>query len=614
MIDQAWLMLGATGWDAWAALGYEAWVTLGVVGLVLGMLVFTNVGADIVLVGGVTILVMTRVLDTTSAFAGMANEGMLTVGVLYVVACGLDATGATGWMVQRFLRRPKSVPDAIGRLMAPVGFISAWLNNTPVVAMFLPAVNDWARQNRISVSKLMIPLSYASILGGCCTLIGTSTNLVVHGLLLSSRDPATGEPLRGLGMFDFAWVGLPCAVIGTAFIIATQRWLLPERRRVIDETADPREYTVEMRVDPAGPLVGKTIEEAGLRHLPETFVAEINRGDAVIPAVSPHERLQAGDQLVFVGIVDSVVDLQKIRGLLPATDQVFKLGVSRPERCLVEAVVSERCPIIGQTIRDGRFRTVYNAVVIAVARSGERIRAKIGDIVLKPGDTLLLEAHPSLIEQQRNSKHFYLVSKVENFAPVRHERVLLALAIMLSMVLAVSLELLSMLEAGMLAAGAMLISRCCTGQMARRSVDWNVLIAIAASLAIGRAIETSGLATVLATQVIGLASGNAWMSLVVIYGVSLLLTELVTNNAAAVLVFPIALQTAQGLGVDYTPFMMAIALSASLGFATPMGYQTHLMVYGPGGYRFMDFFKAGVALDVVCWIIAIIVIPMAFPF
>ncbi|HOA73254.1 MAG TPA: SLC13 family permease [Phycisphaerae bacterium] len=602
-------------WEAWAALGWHAWVTVGVILFVLGMLLFTQYGADLILVTGVTVLVLTGVLDTKQAFAGMANEGMLTVAVLYVVACALDATGATGWVVQHFLRRPKSVRGALVRLMAPVSFMSAWLNNTPVVAMFMPAVNDWGRKNGISSSKLMIPLSYAAVLGGCCTLIGTSTNLIVHGLLLATPDPnRPGEHLPGFNMLDFLWVGLPCTVAGILFMVATHKWLLPDRKPLLSDTADPREYTVEMKVDPHGPLVGKTIEEAGLRHLPRCFLAEINRGDRIIPAVGPQEKLQANDQLVFVGVVDSVVDLRKTRGLLPATDQVFKLTSSRSERCLVEAVVSERCPLVGQTIRDGRFRSVYNAVVIAVARSGQRINRKIGDIVLMPGDTLLLETHPSLVEQQRNSRHFYLVSAVENSQPVRHERGLLALAIMIAMVLVASFEWLSMLEAGMIAAGAMIVTGCCTGTMARRSVDWSVLIAIAASLAIGRALEITGVAAVAATQLTSWASGSPMLSLIAIYGVCLLLTELVTNNAAAVLMFPIALQTAHQLGVNYLPFVLAVAVSASYGFATPLGYQTHLMVYGPGGYRFSDFFKVGLAIDILCWIVAVSVLPLAFPF
>lgn len=589
------------------SLSWHAWVTLGVVIFVLGSLILTHLAADIVLVAGVTILIMTGVLNSQTAFAGMANEGMLTVGVLYIVACALDATGATNWVINKFLRHPKTTNGAIIRLAFPVSFMSAWLNNTPVVAMFLPAVNGWARRNRIAPSKLMIPLSYAAVLGGGCTLIGTSTNLVVHGLLKQSGKP-------GMNMFDVTWVGLPCMLLGIGFIIAVQKWLLPDRRRIIDETGDPREYTVEMRVDPAGPLVGQTIERAGLRHLPKTFVAEINRSGRIIPAVSPKEKLHANDQLVFVGIVDSVVDLQKIRGLIPATNQVFKLDGPRSDRCLIEAVVSPRCPLIGQTIRDGHFRSVYNAVVVAVARSGERVNMKIGDIVLQPGDTLLLEALPTFVEQQRNSRHFYLVSQVENSQPVRHEKALIALFIMLAMVVSASVGWLSMIEAGMLAAGGMILTRCCTSQMARRSVDWSILVAIAASLAIGQAIQTTGLADVLATGLTKISSGHAWWSLVVIYGLALILTELITNNAAAILVFPIAIQTAAQLNVNYMPYVIAIALAASLGFATPLGYQTHLMVYGPGGYRFSDFIKIGVPLDIMCWTLAVLIIPLVFPF
>ena len=590
-----------------AALTHQAWITLGVVLFILGMLVFTRIGADVILVAAVTILVFTRVIDSEQAFQGMANEGMLTVAVLYVVACGLDATGATGWVVQHFLGRPRTVTGAIGRLMTPVAVVSGFLNNTPVVAMFMPAVSDWGKKYRLPVSKLMIPLSYAAVLGGCCTLIGTSTNLVVNGLLIK-----TGQP--SLNMFDLTWVGLPVALVGIGFILATQRWLLPDRRPAISESDDPREYTVEMMVDPAGPLVGKTIEEAGLRHLPKMFVAELERQGQIMPAVSPQTRLAAGDRLVFVGVVDSVIDLRKLRGLIPATNQVFKLRSNVSDRCLIEAVVSERCPIVGQTIRDGRFRTIYNAAVLAVGRSGERLPGKIGDIVLRPGDTLLVEATAAFAEAQRNSRHFYLVSKIENSTPVRHDRALAALLILLGMVVVAGFEWMSMLEVGMLAAGAMLITRCCTAQMARRSVDWGVLIAIAASLAVGHAIQVSGLAQVVAESLIGLAAGNPLVTLAVIYGVCLLLTELVTNNAAAVLVFPIAMQTAGQLDVNYMPFVLAVALSASLGFATPLGYQTHLMVYGPGGYRFTDFLRIGLPLDVLCWVASVLLIPVFFPF
>ncbi len=589
-----------------AGLSGSQWVTLSVILLVLGVLTFTQIAADVILVGAVTILMFTGVIDTKQAFGGMANEGMLTVAVLYVVVAGLESTGATGVIVRRFLGRPRSVIGAMLRLMLPVTSVSAFLNNTPVVAMFMPAVSDWAKQNRISVSKLMMPLSYAAVLGGMCTLIGTSTNLIVHGLLISAGKP-------GMGFFDVTWIGIPCALAGVAMVMIAHPYLLPDRKPVIGEAVDPREYTVEMLVDPGSPLDGQTIEAAGLRHLPQLYLVEIERDGKLMPAVSSLEKLKGNDRLVFVGVVDSVIDLQRIRGLKPATNQVFKLDSPRSARVLIEAVVSHFCPLIGQTIRDGRFRSNYNAAVLAVARAGERINRKVGDIVLQAGDTLLLEAHPTFVEQQRNSRHFYLVSRVANSSPPRHERAWIALLILAGMVLAASLEWTSMLQAGLLAAGLMILTRCCTASAARRSVDWQTLIAIAASFALGKALESSGLAQLFAERLIGMACASPWLSLVVVYGVTILLTEMITNNAAAVLAFPIAMRTAETLGVDYMPFVVVVAAAASLGFATPFGYQTHLMIYGPGGYRFTDFLRLGVPLDLLCWAITVLVVPLVFP-
>jgi len=324
----------------------ESLLTLGVVGLVLALLTHPRFPPDLVLVGAVVVLLLTGVLTTGEALSGLANEGMVTVGILFIVSAGVIETGAITWIADRLFGRPSSPVNAIARMMLPTTVLSAFMNNTPVVAMLIPAVNDWAKQNRISPSKLMIPLSYAAILGGTCTLIGTSTNLVVNGLLIQAADLRQASPQgvelpRGLGMFDIAWVGLPAAIVGVIFILVLSRWLLPNRRSNIQTVADPREYTTEMLVEPGSPLVGKSIEQAGLRHLPGLYLAEINREGMVLPAVSPKERLRAGDRLVFVGIVDSMIDLQKIRGLVPATDQVFKLDSPRSQRCLIEAVTSE---------------------------------------------------------------------------------------------------------------------------------------------------------------------------------------------------------------------------------------------------------------------------------
>lgn len=587
---------------------WEAWFTLGVTILILVLLAATNVGADIILMGGLTLLLVTGILSPAEALAGLSNEGMVTVGVLFVVVAGLQDTGTISWLSYTLLGRPKGLRGAQLRLMGSVSFLSAFLNNTPVVAMFIPAVREWARRNQFPVSKLMLPLSYAAIFGGTCTLIGTSTNLVVNGMLIAEA----GEP--GMGIFEIAWVGFPAALAGAFYLLFIGHWLLPDRKPPIAFGDDPREYTVEMLVDPAGPLVGKSIEEAGLRNLPGLYLIEIDRDGEIRPAVAPTERLQASDRLVFAGVVESVLDLQKLRGLTPATNQVFKLDAPRTERLLVETVVSNTCALLGKSIKEGQFRKVYGAAVIAVARNGERLRMKIGDIVLRPGDTLLLEAPPRFTEQQRNSRDFFLVSPIDDTGPPRHERAPLAIGIAGGMVALATFGVLSMLKAAMLAALVMIITRCCSIRAARRAIEWEVLIVIAAAFGVGRALESTGAAGTLAQSLIDLARSNPWVTLAIVYAVTGIFTELITNNAAAVLVFPIALAASRDLGVDFRPFAIAVMMAASASFATPIGYQTNLMVQGPGGYRFRDYLRVGLPLNILLGTITILLVPFIWPF
>ena len=528
-------------------------------------------------------------------------------GVIFTEQTEIHPTSEITPFIEQHLWDDRDLP-ALARMAAPVMALSAFLNNTPVVAMMLPVVHDWARKHRLSVSKLLIPLSYASILGGMCTLIGSSTNLVVSGLVLAEGS------LAPLALFDIAWVGLPCAVVGAAYLLLASPRLLPDRKPVLSPSDDARRYTVEMMVEPGSPVAEKTIEQAGLRHLPGLFLMEIDRREQVIPAPSSSVVLEPGDRLVFAGVVESVVDLQKIRGLTPATAQVYKLDEPRTNRALVEAVVSDTCPMLGRSIREGRFRTSYNAAVIAVARSGERVQKKIGDIVLQPGDTLLLEARASFAEQHRNSRDFYLVSRIDDSAPPRHDRAATALAILAAMVTAAAFGWLSILNAAMLAAAGMMATRCCSPSAALRAVDWQVLLAIGSAFGLGAALEKSGAATTVATSLLGLAGGDALVALAVVYALTMIFTELITNNAAAVLVFPIALQSARQLGVDATPFVIAIMMAASASFSTPIGYQTNLMVYGPGGYRFSDFQRIGIPLNLLLFAVSILLIPRIWAF
>jgi di/tricarboxylate transporter len=596
-------------------MGWEAGLVLLVVLGLVCALAKEVAGADVLTMACLTIIVLASELSGTTALPKVSeavkdfgNSGLLTVGLLFVVVGGLIQTGAMNLITEPLLGRPRTVLSAQLRLLIPVTVSSAFLNNTPIVAMFMPVCDDICKKANISPSKLFMPMAFAATLGGCCTMIGTSTNLIVNGLISSQTEYA---PLQ---LLDISYVGIPCALAGCAYMIVFSRWLLPDRRPAISMSDDPRQYTAEMEVEAGGPLVGKTIEEAGLRHLPGLFLAEIERNGEIVAAVGPRERLMANDRLVFVGIVESVVDLRKMRGLRPATDQLFKLDAPAANRSLIEAVVSQRCPIVGKNIRDGRFRTRYNAAVIAVARDGRRIPGKIGDIVLETGDTLLLEAHQEFAQQQKNSNDFYLVSRVENSSPPRHERAWVALGLLAMMVVGSSVFNVDMLTAALAAAMAMLATRCLTGGEARQSIDWSVLVTVGASLGIGKAIQTSGLADWLTLQTIAVAGPSPWVQLVVVYALTMLLTELVTNNAAAVLMFPLAMQTVKTLDVSYLPFAIAIMIAASMGFATPFGYQTNLMVYGPGGYKFIDYVRMGVPLDLLMMLVTIILVPWLYPF
>ena len=597
----------------------DALLCLVVLAVVFVALVRSRVAPDIVLLGGLTLLLVVPVpdgaggwrvgvLDAHEALAGLSNPGLVTIGALFVVAAGVRETGVIDAIARGALGSPRTLRRALVRIMLPVIGFSALLNNTPVVAMMIPAVRDWARKLGLAPSKLMLPLSYAAILGGTCTLIGTSTNLVVSGLVEQETSLGT------LGIFEIAWLGVPCAVCGTLFVILLGPRLLPDRGSAASRLRDAREYTAEMLVPSASALAGRTVEGAGLRALPGAFLVEIERNGELISAPGPQQLLYEHDRLVFTGVVESIKELQTIRGLLPATNQIFKLDQPRQSRSLVEAVVSNTSPLIGKTIKAARFRTLYNAVIIAVARSGERVAGKVGEIEVQPGDTLLLEASPQFVEQHRNDRDFFLVSQLEDSSPRRHQHARSAIVILLAMVVSTATGVLSMLHASLLAAGLMLITRCASTKAARDSVDWSVLLVIAAAFGLGTAIEKSGLAASAISGVLEVAHGSPLAVLAAMYLVTTVLTEVISNNAAVALVFPVAIGAAERLGVNLEPFIYSLMLAGSASFSTPIGYQTNLMVMGPGGYRFADYLRIGVPLNLGLGVVTVALAPVIWPF
>lgn len=605
---------------------FEIWITIGILGLLVGFLLFTRVGTDVAVIGSLVLLMVFGIVTTEEAVLGFVKDGPLMIGGLFVVAAGMRETGAIERIAKVILGRPASRMAAQLRLMSPVCVLSGFMNTTPIVAMYLPIVSDWARRMRFSPSKLYMPLSFAAILGGQLTLVGTASNLVVMTEFMPWMEGSGSEWARQLGakplgseaeFWGVAVSGVPAAILGMLFIALFSRWLLPDRIRVRDVAEDARKYEVVMRVETGSPIVGSTIEQAGLRALPGLYLFGIERDGMFHHAVGSDEPLEAEDRLLFAGILESVVDLRRIRGLVP--DEA-PTDVRPGNRVMVEAVVSSEAPFIGQTVKESRFRSTYGAAIIGAFRSGERLPGKIGDIRLRAGDTLLLDAGVRFTPTHRDSRDFYLVSTVSGAEAVRHERAWVALSILVLMMIGLMTSDatgLSRVVVVWLAGLAMIGTRCIPGGRARSAINWQVLLTIGGAIGLGAAVKASGLADLAAggfLEMVSVFGDSPRLALFAIIIVTALLAQLVTNFASATIMFAIAMSSAEMLGVRPEPFVFALMAGAGCNFLTPLSYQTNLMVYGPGGYRFTDFARLGVPLLLIVSLVATALIPLVFPF
>ncbi len=584
--------------------------TLTVVVLTLGLLVREVASPDLVLMAALISLGVSGILTPRETFSGFSNPAVAMVGVLFMLSAAVRETGALDLTVGRLLAPARSVRQGIIRITGPVAALSGFLNNSPIVAMMTPSVIDWARRNRLSASHFLIPLSYASILGSTMTLIGTSTNLIVDGLV---RDSG----MTPLGFFELFPVGLPIALSGLLYLVFIAPRLLPDRPLPSDTLGDRRrEYVTTMVVKEGCDLVGASVEAAGLRHLPGLFLVEIERGRRVITPVNPEIVIQAEDRLVFAGVVSTIVDLQRIRGLVPLSEEE-EAADDAPSNLhgLVEAVISASSPLVGRSIRESNFRSAYDAAVIAVHRNAERVPGKIGEIVLQPGDTLLMQSSPDFIRHNRNSPDFYLASELPGSEKPRFERAWLAIGVLAAMVVVVSIGLVPITLAGFLAVGILLATRCVSASKARESVPWSILIVIAAGLGIAQAMAKTGAAQFIAESILDVAQGIGPMgALIVIYFLCMIMAETLHHTAAVAIMFPIAVALAEQVGADPRPFVIAIAIGSTCCFASPIAYQTHLIVYGAGNYRFRDFIRVGLPLNLLCACVALYAIPRIWAF
>ncbi len=562
--------------------------------------------ADAVVMGCLGILIVSGSVSLEGGLAGFSNPGVIAIGTLFVVAAGLRDSGAMHLLGTRLLSTPKNERNAQWLVTGPVGLMSSFVNNTPLVALYLPMVKDWASRHGISPSRLLIPMSYAAIAGGTVTMLGSSTNLVANSAL---RAHVENDP--GLGFLEQAWIGVPLLISVLLYVQFAGR-RLAIRKAPTERLSDARRYSLEMMIDVGGALEGRSVAQAGLRQLAGLYLSEVIREEEIIAPVEPTTVLYGGDRLVFFGDPGNVSDLLRIAGISPPSDKLFSLSAQSRSRHLTEAVISTRSPLVGNTVRDSAFRESYDAAIIAVSRDGSELEGRIGDIVFEPGDTLILDGTPGFATRWTNSRDFLLVRSLDgDQVPVRR-RPWLALGAVAAMVLGNAFGLWTVLQGALLAAATMVLARCTTLNKARQSVDWSMLIVIAGAIGIGNSLAENGLLQPIADAAIVAAGDKPRLLVLAIFAVAALVTTLVSNAAAVALTMPLALAAGSGAGLSAHAITITVIVGCSASFATPMAYQTNLMVMGPGGYTLGDFMRFGTPLVLIFGFLAVLLIPIIY--
>ena len=581
-----------------------AWITIATVLSMFTVLLFTKLRADLVFLSAMGILFVTGVLNAKEAFSGFSSTSVVIIGVLFVVVAGLTHTGVLQWIVKHLLGQPKSYSKAVIRLMLPVAALSSFLSNTTVVALFVGIVKMWSKKLNISPSKLLIPLSYASGMGGVCTLIGTPPNLIISGLYADNTGTA-------MNVLATTIPGLFCLFVGVLSIIAMRK-LLPDRKAPEAAFESTSDYTVELLVPSDNKHIGETIEEAGLTNVNGGSLIEIVHYDDITSPVPADELIMGGDRLVFAGQIDEILDLKKSHGFVNADHHVFTMSEVSGDRQLRTAYVTFGSSLINTKIGNSSFEQDNNMVLVAVARRGNRIDQPPHEVVLQAGDTLLFECPPNVnihTERLTSQLQFFDSAQVPNIG----KKTFISTTIMILMVVLSALNIIPLLQCAFIAAMAMLIFRCCNVDQAMKAINWEILMVFAGSVVLGIAIQKTGIAERLAFGILDVCGTNPIVVMTAICFVGTFITEFISNTAAGAMFFPIMYQAAEKLGYEPYPFLIALMVSVSSSFATPIGSPTHMLVYGPGGYRFSDFMRIGLLMNLIILAANIFIINIIYP-
>jgi len=587
-------------------LSAHAWITIVTVLSIFIVMARTRIPAEIAFLGALTILQVTGVVSEEEGMAGFGSEPVVVHAAFFVIIAGLMQSGVLYWLTKNVLGDPKNYHRAIVKLMIPMSVLAALLNSVNVVALFIDAVKIWARKLNIAPSKLLLPLSYAATLGGMCTLLGNSSNLIIAGLYMHQSG-------QTMNLFAPLLPGLVLTVVGVLLVIMLQKFIPPRdsAEQSFETTSD---YTVELLVPTDNPAVGETVESAGLMQVKGGTLVEIVRFDKeIIMPVKKDEWILGGDRLIYAGQINEILELKRTHGLAAADRHVWSINDIDSKRKMRTAYVSFGSELIGTSMTQCDFEQKNDVALVAVARQGKRVQGQPREIRLQAGDTLLLECPPKDDEKLEQNNRRSLTFFDSHFVPHLGLRTIYSAVILVLMFLLSSFHVLPLMATTMMAAGAMLVLKCCRMERVVRYIEWELLLILGTTVVFSVAITKTGIADVIAHGVLDLCGSNPYVVMAVMCLLASIVSEFVSDVGSAAVFFPIMYQQAILMGCNPMPFVMSLMLSVTISFASPIGSSTHMLIYGPGSFRFTDFARLGVVMHIVLLIVMLVTVNLIYP-